>query len=353
MENIVKHCNNLACDECEEEISCFNKIAGTLTGEEIKLHGLVIPDKGKEFELQATTYDLTVGEAHYIYDGHNSNNGRKWKLVFIGRPERMEELNSILSSGEKYTWQENRPQTLCIPPFGSAYVQLAEVIDTFTVAEKRNLLIVGRFDLKLSNVHQGLISQQATQIEPCYRGKIFCFIHNLSNKEIKLNYGERLATIEFSYVSCFCNKQKREQVITNLINKNKNKYSLMYCNGKGIEDIRYFYYNNRLPDDCGLLSLKKELFSALEQDEIVDRVSKKVERIVDRKSKWIPVVCSIISALALLFSAYLSNSYEKIEEEIVKIRETVNEIQQGITEEQQEKAEVQSKSSVKVQEEVK
>lgn len=57
--------------------------------------------------------------------------------------------------------------------------------------------MAGRFDLKLSTIYKGLISQQATQVEPCYYGRLFCFVHNLSSKEIHLKHKDKVATIEF------------------------------------------------------------------------------------------------------------------------------------------------------------
>lgn len=296
--------------ECGYEISCFQKIAGTLTKDEIKAHGLIqVTDPEHKPKFETTTVDLTVGDGHYLFDGNsNSNTDRKWKLIFIGDNENMKKLNEDLSP-EKYSPpSKDKPHTLIIPAYGSALVQLNETIDTYSVANDplKNLLIVGRFDLKLSSVHQGLISQQATQIEPCYCGKLFCFIHNLSNKEIELKWGAYLATIEFSYVSCFCNKEKKLSIIQELSEKTAKKYTSHFCNGKGIQDIRYFFDKERLPNDCGLVGFQNKLSAELFSDSSIEKLAKKINKEIDKKAKWIPVICAIITAIVTLFTAFFS-----------------------------------------------
>lgn len=309
-----KNCSNI-CGKgfqemsCGNDISCYAKIAGTLTGEEIKEHNLVIPEANSpESCYQPTTYDLTLGEGHYIYNGNDPDKDEKWKLVFIGTDTRLNELNNINPEAEKYKrLNKDKPQTLFIPPFGSAFIQLNETVDTYTVAKERRLLIVGRFDLKLSNVHQGLISQQATQVEPCYKGKLFCFVHNLSNQEIQLKYGQKIATIEFSYVSCFCNKQKREQIIEELIAKNKSgKYKKPFCTDTGISEVRYFHADEQLPGDCGLLSLRERMIDTIKSDEVVSDLAKKVEKNVDKKSKWIPLLATTLSIIGTIILACIA-----------------------------------------------
>jgi hypothetical protein len=284
--------NQQKCHEIKSEMSCFSKIAGTLTGEEIKKHKIILSSNGEEIQdnksdnFKATTVDLTVGDGHYLFDGSSNDNEQKWQLLYIGDDDRLAELNDFNPNAEQYKRPINSARSLIIPPFCSALVQLDEVIDTYSIAQQpENMLVVGRFDLKLSKVHQGLISQQATQVEPCYRGKLFCFIHNLSGKSIEMEHKDALATIEFSYVSCFCNKEKRIDIIQTLVKKNKEeKYTDIYCRnengelGKGIFDIRYFYHKGILPEDCGFASFNKSFHK--NQAEIKERTKKEIETFV-------------------------------------------------------------------------
>ena len=330
-----EHTSEPSC-QCGYDLSCFQRIAGTLTREEILEHKLVQPgDNEHKPVFQATTVDLTVGDGHYLFDGTQPQGQRRWKLVFIGDAEKMEQLNKTPST-ERYTRSSgDKPHTLTIPPYGSALVQLNEIVDTATVARdpNKNLLVVGRFDLKLSKVHQGLISQQATQIEPCYRGKLFCFIHNLSNTEIDLNWGKTLATIEFSYVSCFCNRDKKIEIITELFAKTKDKYSTRkFCDDYGIQDIRYFYETNRLPDDCGLVGFQKNLTNALFAEENLDKLAKKVDKRIEKWIKLVPIIVSFLTIIGSIIVATipvhtLENKCATLEEEILQLREDLEEIQ--------------------------
>lgn len=296
-EKSVKVYNN---DELKsEQDSSFQRMSGILTDEEIARYKLVHYEKNTpQNSLKPTTFDLTLGEGHYVYNGEGKTEETKWKLVFIGSVKRMQCLNDKSTQIEKYTWQSGvQSDTLQIPAYGAALIQLNETVDTYTVAETERVLVVGRFDLKLESVHKGIISQQATQVEPYYRGKLFCFIHNLSNKDIRLRYGEKIATIEFSYVSCFGEEQDRKKLIKKLKDMSADKYNnedlKLFCledNGtaKGIAEVRYFRAMGRLPNDCGLLGLKDRILEEVKEDKIVEQLVKSdlfMEKLVEKIGK--------------------------------------------------------------------
>lgn len=313
---------------CYPSPECRKRMAGTLTGAEIAKYKLISPLAESDANLQATTFDLSIGAAHYVYNGKNDIDGKKWNLVFIGTEEERKRLNRNLSPDQHYKRPKgDNAQQFTIPAYGSALIQLNETIDTYTVAKQNNILIVGRFDLKLSRVHQGLLSQQATQIEPCYQGKIYCFVHNLTNQDVKLAYGERIATIEFSYVSCYCNSVERKEIIDQLILKNRTKYNCDGCNGRGIEEIKYFYYNNRLPDNCGLLGIKDIINEPESIEKISENVNKKIaddrddkNKRADRNLKIFEIFVSAVIALITTFGLFFFNQNDeritKLENEI-------------------------------------
>ena len=342
IEQCRKMCGyNTTSKLCDEAISCFNKIAGTLTGEEIRDHKLIILEpNSSDQNFQATTYDLTLGEGHYIYRGVNSDKTERWELVYIGESDvRMDELNRNKSAEQYIRPNRDISKTLLIPPYGSAFIQLNETVDTYTVAKEKGLLIVGRFDLKLSNVHQGLISQQATQVEPCYKGKLFCFIHNLSNQAIRLTNGQKMATIEFSYVSCFCNQEKRDQIIENIIKKNETiKYNKPFCSSTGIDDIRYFHATESLPNDCGLLGIndkvREDIKEYVDSHDYIEGVSKVVENRVDKKAKWIPVIVAALSLIMTIIMALLGlpekEIVDKLKEDMEEQSEQIDELNEQI-----------------------
>ncbi|MBR3602252.1 MAG: hypothetical protein IKL49_08040 [Lachnospiraceae bacterium] len=228
---------------CEHNSSCFQKMAGILTSEEIVRYGLVdySPDENPTDRLKPTTFDLTMGEGHFVYSGEGDGKAKKWNLFYIGEDDEMEKLNENHQPSNQYKRQNDvKIRTLSIPPYGAALIQLRETVDTYSVVEKHKKIVVGRFDLKLGSVHKGIISQQATQVEPYYRGKLFCFIYNLSSRVIDIKHGDKIATIEFSYVSCLGDEEVRNETILNLKKMNKKKYQKSYCDTNGIKDIRYF-----------------------------------------------------------------------------------------------------------------
>jgi len=57
--------------------------------------------------------------------------------------------------------------------------------------------VAGRFDLSVSLFCKGAILSNGPQIDPGFRGRLYCLIFNTSNKEIQLKRGEHFATIEF------------------------------------------------------------------------------------------------------------------------------------------------------------
>lgn len=320
------------------------KIAGTLTGDEMREHKMLSlppsPEEEEEEEekkeiphdkYQATTFDLRLGEGHYLY-GKNSD--KKWRCIYIGEGE-LDAINQGCS--EKFSRPEGpHPNTLTIPPFGSALVQLHEIVDTLTVAEEKKILLVGRFDLKLSNVHQGLISQQATQVEPCYRGRLFCFLHNLSSKEVKLKYKDDLATIEFSYVSCIHNEKEVDKVIASLKEKNhsKSRYNKKYCSCNGIDDIRYFYETGKLPDECGLLSFYDMLIKKTDSKTFINSVASVT---ASKMKTWQNVVIAALAAIATIMSSFIGSYYvqksllkDAIKEQLIEITPKFTSIEEKI-----------------------
>jgi len=57
--------------------------------------------------------------------------------------------------------------------------------------------IAGRFDITVSLFCKGVILSNGPQIDPGFRGKLFCLLFNTSNEKIQLKRDEHFATIEF------------------------------------------------------------------------------------------------------------------------------------------------------------
>ena len=185
---------------------------GVLTEGEIKKLGIITNGDASCYQL--TSYDLRLGSCHYIFDKSSGPSGPGWTLVHIGSMQQLRKLNqNVIIDAQKYHPPKGSRNILTIPAYGSAIVELKEVVDTYSAAVQENKLIVGRFDLKLSRVYQALISQQATQVEPLYKGRLYCFIHNLGDKQIELQEDEKIATIEFSYAGINLEEKERKEII--------------------------------------------------------------------------------------------------------------------------------------------
>lgn len=90
----------------------------------------------------------------------------------------------------KFSTLNNKNPVLKIPPY--SYVIVSAI-------ETSNLpcFISARFDLKNSLFFQGVILSNGPQIDPGYRGALFCMLYNGSDKPVGIKYGDHFATIEF------------------------------------------------------------------------------------------------------------------------------------------------------------
>lgn len=249
--------------------------AGVLTCQEIESLGLIKPinkTNNHQNSLQLTTYDLRLGEFHYVSSGEN------WVPTYIGK--RNDDIYCQIKDASLYEGNlSEQGNVLTIPPYGKALVQLLEIVDTASVANK-GYLVIGHFDLKLSKVKNGLISQQATQIEPYYTGRLFCYLFNLSGQEIELKYEERIASIEFLYVSNGNNSENLTKIKSDFYQSCIEKYkNSVGCGDLGILDARYFAYNKSndgrsLPNGVGLNDIYTKLTCSIE---VVNRVEKELD----------------------------------------------------------------------------
>ena len=354
------------CSDCQNEISCYKKIAGVLSDIEVKQ--LELMPNAKQENYNPTICDLSLGSFHYVYGmpklsenistkRHNKEIAeheqisKKWVAVCIGSDTEMKDANTGFTYDEQFVRQnKTKSNVLTIPALGSALIQLNEIVDTYSVAINNNVLVTGRFDLKLTLVNKGLISQQGTQIEPCYKGRLYCFVHNLSNKDISLNQGEPIASIEFSYVSCFCNEEKRKEVINNLIEKNKKERRYLeteYCDeGKGILNVRYFNRKKYLPDSCGLSHISEAAISAVKEQQVIGEITDVVKKRIDKRTTIITAsITAIASIIVALIAGYfgfvkplieetksLNDSVQKYEEVIKEYQNDLDEIEQQLNE---------------------
>lgn len=257
-----------------------------------------------ERSLQVASYDLRLGEAHRVYTAEELPDGSHWKRVYIGK--NIEAFNrDISASGEQFDFQNHNDKlALVIPARGAAFVQLYETVDTLSVSTLGpgpHPVIAGRFDLRLHWTNAGLMSQQATQVEPFYKGKLFCFVYNMSDEAVRIKRLDRFATIEFSFVALDAGECV-DEMYAELYKKYEGRVG---ASKTGILDIRYFSFTVKLPKGSGLLSLESGFNSRLsniagelkKDAEFIDDVSELVRK---RISHLTPVIAGVATILAAL-----------------------------------------------------
>lgn len=310
--------------------------SGLLSWDEIIKYGLIIDSSSKQpihdkdpkkvpegTQKPSGSFDLSVGDRHFLFQSNGD-----WKAVFLGDSDALAKANAKAADDSfKLELSENGQKKLVIPPFCSAIIQLDETVDLYSVAKEKNLMIAGRFDLKLSAIYKGLISQQATQVEPCYRGKLYCFVHNLGQKEICLEKGKKVATIEFSYVGQNIDTKERETIIENTINYNTSekkygtgiRFSAFVTEGKkklytGIEDIRWLKEVGKLPDECGIApiyslvtgKINDQVDTYLEKSSTIESITDRVSYRIKEKENLLRIVLTLVLAIITFFTTNLA-----------------------------------------------
>lgn len=289
---------------CEDGIDCESQLSGLLTGPEIEKHEIILIDNDNTELLKGTSYDLRLGGGHYVFDDKSNS----WEAYFIGTESEFSKANE--NTSDKFKRQDRfHVKTLTIPPFGTALIQLYETVDTYSVAKNKEILVAGHFDLKLSMVQKGIVSQQATQVEPCYKGKLFCFLFNHTANNIELKYKDKIATIEFSYVSCasYCNDNSRTKIISDFSDEVERKFgdNNPYCaDGRGISDVRFWSTESdsdrMLPKSGGLSFFYSEFEKKekeLDKDTIINNVIERANKEYGWKFKWLDLKWKIILAI--------------------------------------------------------
>ena len=119
---------------------------------------LLIKD-GKLDNVSNSSYDLTLGDEYYY-------------------------------AGEIKELSEKKP-FLAIEPYDYVIASCSEKINM-----PRD--VSGRFDVSVNLFCQGIILSNSTQVDPGFRGKLFCLLFNTSNKVVYLKRHTHFVTMEFN-----------------------------------------------------------------------------------------------------------------------------------------------------------
>jgi len=123
-----------------------------------------------EARLAPASYDLTLG-AECWYSEHAKETGQAKRMLKPG-------------------------ESLVIPPNSIVFVCSAETLNI-------PFYLVGRFNLKLRFLHEGLLVGVGPQVDPGFTGQLSCPLHNVSSEKICLTCGEGFAVIEFQKTTPF------------------------------------------------------------------------------------------------------------------------------------------------------
>ena len=84
----------------------------------------------------------------------------------------------------------DKDHPLVIPPHQVAIVRSEEII-------RMPRFLIGRWNLTVDRVYEGLLWTGALQVDPGWVGYLPCPLYNLSNQEIRIEAGERAFSIDF------------------------------------------------------------------------------------------------------------------------------------------------------------
>ena len=90
----------------------------------------------------------------------------------------------------KYVKLREDTDQVIIPPYSFILAQAKE--EAFLPR-----FVSGSFDLSVSMFFDGVILSNGPQVDPGYRGSLFCMLYNTSDVEVVLNKGQKFATIQF------------------------------------------------------------------------------------------------------------------------------------------------------------
>jgi len=97
--------------------------------------------------------------------------------------------DQLLFDGGVVSLTAQRP-TFSIPPYSFIIAESLEKADL-------PKFLSGRFDLRVSHFMKGIILSNGPQVDPGFRGALFCMLYNASDRPVPIKQGEHFATIEF------------------------------------------------------------------------------------------------------------------------------------------------------------
>jgi deoxycytidine triphosphate deaminase len=187
----------------------FLNTHGVLLSNEIKFYvnKFKLIDPFEEKNLDPAAYKLTIGTEYKI-------GGQKKKL-----------------------YSEPGKDEIELKPFQVVIIQTREILNM-------PRYFIGRWNLRVSRVYEGLLWVGGAQVDPGYYGPLYCPIYNLSNSNVILRLGEPIAVIDFVKTTPFieneCKKfprPPRRREIDDYPGLVSALYTILTDKIEGIEDL--------------------------------------------------------------------------------------------------------------------
>jgi deoxycytidine triphosphate deaminase len=127
---------------------------------------------------------------------------REFELISPFRPEQqLKPASYRLTVGDRYalagqTHTLGEGEEIKIEPFQVVVIQTLERLNL-----PRNM--IARWNIKVSQAYKGLIWAGGPQVDPGYKGHLFCPIYNLSDRAVTLHHGDQIAVIDFTKTTAF------------------------------------------------------------------------------------------------------------------------------------------------------
>lgn len=141
-----------------------------------------------------SNYDISLmTKCGMLVENYNENNikGASYDLS----------LGDDYYYGGKIITLDNKNPILTIEPYDYAIVSCREIINL-----PRD--VVAHFGLTVGLFCQGLILSNGQQVDPGFRGTLFCLLFNTSNRSITIKKGEKYSTIDFYKMDRLVEKYK-------------------------------------------------------------------------------------------------------------------------------------------------
>ena len=107
-------------------------------------------------------------------------------LIHVGSEYYEDEVAYPLSEGDE----------VVIPENGLVYVKTREWLNV-------PYYLIARYNLEVKQLYRGFLLDNGLQIDPGYHGHFYCPLHNLTNQEKRLKYGDSFVVIDFIRTSPF------------------------------------------------------------------------------------------------------------------------------------------------------